>query len=176
MQFATIILRHPFNGIISVFSQTCICLSSFSNVDLRSQTRCWWPTEAILAQLVSVICEKCSKRYPRNKFRRNFPSYTRKVPSLFRSCKNHFFSHRRLSLFSLSLSFFSRSYNPTRKPKNETWEKKALSERWRATGYNFISYHETNERLLWDASVGRKISSRARVFGNNNASVRRAWA
>lgn len=30
--------------------------------------------------LVPVICEKCSKRYPRNKFSRNFPSHTREGP------------------------------------------------------------------------------------------------
>jgi len=58
-----------------------------------------------ISRLVSVICEKCSKRYPWNKFSRNFPSYTRKGPlgeSLLLL----------LRLFSLSLNF-SRFCDPS---------------------------------------------------------------
>lgn len=71
------------------------CFSSslflFHNVVLRSNEVSVTDWRNI-SRLVPVICEKCSKRYPRNKFSCNFPSYTRKGPL-------------RESLLSLSLTF-----------------------------------------------------------------------
>jgi len=85
-----IILRLTSSANGSNFSCFFSSLFLFHNVVLRSNEVSVTDWRNI-SRLVPVICEKCSKRYPRNKFSCNFPSYTRKGPL-------------RESLFSLSLS------------------------------------------------------------------------
>lgn len=107
--------------------------------------------------LSPVICEKCSKRYPRNKFPRNFPSY-----SSGKSLRSFDLSSL-LPTFPLSSPslFLSWVASKERRRTRELGRKKTArrDDRGRAGGYNFISRHETNERALRDAPVGRQICS-----------------
>lgn len=106
--------------------------------------------------LSPVICEKCSKRYPRNKFPRNFPSYS---------------SGKSLRSFDLSFLappslFLCWIGSQERRRAREVGRKKTgrRDDRGRAGGYNFISRYETNERALRDAPVGRQICSSPLLF------------
>lgn len=105
--------------------------------------------------LSPVICEKCSKRYPRNKFPRNFPSY-----SSGKSLRSFDLSFLLLLPCPPSL-FLSWIASQERRRTRELGRKKTArrDDRGRAGGYNFISRHETNERALRDAPVGRQICS-----------------
>lgn len=106
--------------------------------------------------LSPVICEKCSKRYPRNKFPRNFPSY-----SSGKSLRSFDLSSLLpISPFPLRLSS-SLGASKERQRTRELGRKETArrDDRGRAGGYNFISRHETNERALRDAPVGRQICS-----------------
>lgn len=151
-------------------------LSTSRNVALRSNEVSVTDWRNI-SRSVPVICEKCSKRYPRNKFSRNFPSYTREItpPS---SRENLFFSRCRTTdpFFYLPLAFACDSSGgwlkgPEREREREMRAKKASWKDDRAGPLAIISLATTRQMSDYCESrrlVGRFSSfSCSRCYGNN---------
>lgn len=138
-----------------------LCSSFITSCSAR--TRCRWPIDAILAAWSPSSARSAQRDIRETSFPAIFlPIFARAL------WENLFF----LYFLLFSLSFFLSlpqfhlllrsewsKYLERAKERNREKYKKAPLERWprRAAGYNFISYHETNEWLLWDAPVGRKI-------------------